>query len=141
MPQMSFLKVYGRVLGLLKPVRGLALGLTFANLGLAAVPFLDPILFGKAIDLLTQASARGAEATFRDGVKIFGLWTAVGVVGIVAGILVSLHADRLAHRQRHHISAQFFEHVLQLHLAYHRSSHSGRLLKIMLQLTFRIIRE
>jgi len=133
MPQMSFLKVYGRVLGLLKPVRGLALGLTFANLGLAAVPFLDPILFGKAIDLLTQASARGAEATFRDGVKIFGLWTAVGVVGIVAGILVSLHADRLAHRQRHHVSAQFFEHVLQLHLAYHRSSHSGRLLKIMLQ--------
>jgi ATP-binding cassette subfamily B protein len=130
---MSFLKVYGRVLGLLKPVRGLALGLTFANLGLAAVPFLDPILFGKAIDLLTQASARGAEATFRDGAKIFGLWTAVGVGGIVAGILVSLHSDRLAHRQRHHVSAQFFEHVLQLHLAYHRSSHSGRLLKIMLQ--------
>jgi len=130
---MSFLKVYGRVLGLLKPVRGLALALTFANLGLAAVPFLDPILFGKAIDLLTQASARGAEATFRDGAKIFGLWTAVGVGGIVAGILVSLHSDRLAHRQRHHISAQFFEHVLQLHLAYHRSSHSGRLLKIMLQ--------
>ena len=133
MPQMSFLKVYGRVLGLLKPVRGLALGLTFANLGLAAVPFLDPILFGKAIDLLTQASARGAEATFRDGAKIFGLWTAVGVGGIVAGILVSLHSDRLAHRQRHHVTAQFFEHVLQLHLAYHRSSHSGRLLKIMLQ--------
>jgi glucan exporter ATP-binding protein len=133
MPQMSFLKVYGRVLGLLKPVRGLALALTFANLGLAAVPFLDPILFGKAIDLLTQASARGAEATFRDGAKIFGLWTAVGVGGIVAGILVSLHSDRLAHRQRHHVSAQFFEHVLQLHLAYHRSSHSGRLLKIMLQ--------
>ena len=133
MPQMSFLKVYGRVLGLLKPVRGLALGLTFANLGLAAVPFLDPILFGKAIDLLTQASTRGAEATFRDGAKIFGLWTAVGVAGIVAGILVSLHSDRLAHRQRHHVSAQFFEHVLQLHLAYHRSSHSGRLLKIMLQ--------
>jgi ATP-binding cassette subfamily B protein len=130
---MSFLKVYGRVLGLLKPVRGLALALTFANLGLAAVPFLDPILFGKAIDLLTQASARGAEATFRDGAKIFGLWTAVGVGGIVAGILVSLHSDRLAHRQRHHVSAQFFEHVLQLHLAYHRSSHSGRLLKIMLQ--------
>jgi len=130
---MSFLKVYGRVLGLLKPVRGLALGLTFANLGLAAVPFLDPILFGKAIDLLTQASARGAEATFRDGAKIFGLWTAVGVGGIVAGILVSLHSDRLAHRQRHHVTAQFFEHVLQLHLAYHRSSHSGRLLKIMLQ--------
>jgi hypothetical protein len=66
-------------------------------------------------------------------VRIFGLWTAVGAGGIGARILVSLHADRLAHRQRLNVTAQFFEHVLQLHLAYHRSSHSGRLLKIMLQ--------
>jgi ATP-binding cassette subfamily B protein len=121
------------VLGLLKPVRGLAIALTLANLALAAVPFLDPILFGKAIDLLTHAAARGAEATFRDGVRIFGLWAAVGVGGIAARILVSLHADRLAHRQRLSVTALFFEHVLQLHLAYHRRSHSGRLLKIMLQ--------
>jgi ATP-binding cassette subfamily B protein len=118
---------------LLKPVRGLAIALTLANLALAAVPFLDPILFGKAIDLLTHAAARGAEATFRDGVRIFGLWAAVGVGGIAARILVSLHADRLAHRQRLSVTALFFEHVLQLHLAYHRRSHSGRLLKIMLQ--------
>jgi len=128
-----FLVIYGRVLGLLKPVRGLAIALTLANLALAAVPFLDPILFGKAIDLLTHAAARGAEATFRDGVRIFGLWAAVGVGGIAARILVSLHADRLAHRQRLSVTALFFEHVLQLHLAYHRRSHSGRLLKIMLQ--------
>jgi ATP-binding cassette subfamily B protein len=128
-----FLNVYHRVLGLLRPVRGLAIILTLANLALAAVPFLDPILFGKAIDLLTHAAARGAEATFRDGVQIFGLWAAVGVGGIGARILVSLHADRLAHRQRLNVTAQFFEHVLQLHLAYHRRSHSGRLLKIMLQ--------
>src|SRR5512143_1253061 len=128
-----FLTVYNRVLGLLRPVRGLAIVLTLANLALAAVPFLDPILFGKAIDLLTHAAERGAEATFRDGVRIFGLWAAVGVGGIGARILVSLHADRLAHRQRLNVTAQYFEHVLQLHLAYHRSSHSGRLLKIMLQ--------
>ncbi|MCU0592347.1 MAG: glucan ABC transporter ATP-binding protein/ permease [Desulfobacterales bacterium] len=128
-----FFAIYGRVLGLLRPVRGLAITLTLANLALAAVPFLDPILFGKAIDLLANAAARGAEATFHDGVRIFGLWTAVGVGGIGARILVSLHADRLAHRQRQNVTAMFFEHVLQLHLAYHRRSHSGRLLKIMLQ--------
>jgi ATP-binding cassette subfamily B protein len=57
----------------------------------------------------------------------------VGLGGIGARILVSLHADRLAHRQRLSVTAMFFEHVLQLHLAYHRRSHSGRLLKIMLQ--------
>jgi ATP-binding cassette subfamily B protein len=128
-----FFTIYGRVLELLRPVRGLAVILTLANLALAAVPFLDPILFGKAIDLLTHAAERGAEATFRDGVRIFALWAAVGVGGIGARILVSLHADRLAHRQRLNVAASFFEHVLQLHLAFHRSSHSGRLLKIMLQ--------
>ncbi|MCU0601591.1 MAG: glucan ABC transporter ATP-binding protein/ permease [Desulfobacterales bacterium] len=128
-----FFTVYGRVLELLRPVRGLAVTLTLANLALAAIPFLDPLLFGKAIDLLSNAAARGAEATFHDGVRIFGLWAAVGVGGIGARILVSLHADRLAHRQRLNVTAMFFEHVLQLHLAYHRSAHSGRLIKIMLQ--------
>jgi ATP-binding cassette subfamily B protein len=133
MPDYSFVTIYRRVAGLLAPVRGLAVILTLANLGLAAVPFLDPILFGKAIDLLTNAAARGAEATYRDGIKIFGLWALVGLGGIGARILVSLHSDRLAHRQRLNVMAMFFEHVMQLHLAYHRSSHSGRLLKIMLE--------
>jgi len=128
----TFVSVYARSLGLLRPVRGLVATLVGANLLLAAIPFIDPILFGRAIDLLTHAQARGAEATFHDGVRIFGLWAAVGVGGILARILVSLHSDRLAHRQRQDVTAAFFEHVLHLHLAYHRSSHSGRLLKIML---------
>jgi ATP-binding cassette subfamily B protein len=128
----TFVSVYGRSLGLLRPVRGLVAALAGANLLLAAIPFVDPILFGRAIDLLTHAQARGAEATFHDGVRIFGLWAAVGVGGILARILVSLHADRLAHRQRLGATAVFFAHVLHLHLAYHRSSHSGRMLKIML---------
>jgi ATP-binding cassette subfamily B protein len=133
MPIRAFFAVYGRVIGLLRPVRGLAITLTAANLALAAVPFVDPILFGRAIDLLTHAAARGPAATLHDGLRIFGWWAAVGVGGIGARILVSLHADRLAHRQRQSVTATFFEHVLQLHLAYHRRSHSGRLLKIMLQ--------
>jgi ATP-binding cassette subfamily B protein len=121
------------VLGLLRPVKGLAGALTLANLVLAAIPFLDPILFGRAVDLLTHAPERGAAATLADGARIFGLWAAVGVGGIGARILVALHADRLAHRQRLDAMARFFEHVLGLNLAYHRRSHSGRLLKIMLQ--------
>jgi ATP-binding cassette, subfamily B, beta-glucan exporter len=129
----TLIAIYGRVLGLLRPVRGLAITLALANLALAAVPFLDPILFGKAVDLLANAAKRGADATYRDGIRIFGIWAAVGIVGIVARILVALFADRLAHTQRQRITAMFFEHVLQLHLAYHRRSHSGRLLKIMLQ--------
>ncbi len=125
------LKVYRRVL-LLQPVKGMAITLTLANLALAVVPFLEPILFGRTIDLLTHAATRGVEATFHDGVRIFGLWLLVGVGSIVIGALVSLHADRLAHRLRLEVMAQFFAHVLRLHLAFHRESHSGRLLSIML---------
>ena len=125
------LKVYRRALQLLKPVRSLAITLTLANLALAAVPFVEPILFGKTIDLLTQASTRGAEATLHDGIRIFGIWLLVGVGGIALGALVSLHADRLAHRLRLDVLAEYFAHVLRLHLAYHRGAHSGRLLSIM----------
>ncbi|MGF1547883.1 MAG: glucan ABC transporter ATP-binding protein/ permease [Thiotrichales bacterium] len=124
---------YGRVLALLRPVRGLAILLTAANLALAAVPFAEPILFGKAIDLLTAAPTRGADATFHDGARVFGLWLLISLFGIGAGILVALHADRLAHRLRLNTSAYFFEHVLDLHLGFHRDGHSGRLLKIMMR--------
>lgn len=127
------LYVYKRVLGLLSPVKFTAWTLTLANLALATVPFLEPILFGKTIDLLTQASQRGAEATFSDGVMIFGIWLFVGISSISIGTLVSLHADRLAHRLRLEVMADYFAHLLQLHLAYHRDTHSGRLLSIMLQ--------
>lgn len=127
------LKIYSRVLTLLKPVQGLAITLTLANLALATVPFIEPILFGRTIDLLTQASVRGADQTFHDGYRLFGIWLLVGVGSIAVSTLVSLHADRLAHRLRLDIMAQYFAHVLRLHLAYHRGAHSGRLLSIMLQ--------
>ena len=132
MINLKVLRVYRRVLLLLKPVRGMAITLTLANLALAAVPFVEPILFGRTIDLLTQASARGAAATLHDGIRIFGIWILVGVGGIALGALVSLHADRLAHKLRLEVMAQYFAHVLRLHLAYHRGAHSGRLLSIML---------
>jgi ATP-binding cassette subfamily B protein len=45
---------------------------------------------------------------------------------------VALHADRLSHRRRLGVLTDYFEHVLQLPQAYHGSTHSGRLLKVML---------
>lgn len=133
MLQFKPLYIYKRVLHLLLPVKFTAWTLTLANLALATVPFLEPILFGKTIDLLTQASKRGADATFSDGLIIFSIWLFVGISSISIGTLVSLHADRLAHRLRLEVMADYFAHLLQLHLAYHRDTHSGRLLSIMLQ--------
>jgi ATP-binding cassette subfamily B protein len=57
----------------------------------------------------------------------------VGGGGIGAGILVALHADRLAQRRRLAAMGQYFEHVLRLPEAFHSATHSGRQLKIMWQ--------
>ncbi|TMA81165.1 MAG: ATP-binding cassette domain-containing protein, partial [Deltaproteobacteria bacterium] len=51
---------------------------------------------------------------------------------IVCGALTALYADRLAHRRRHGVLTEYFEHILQLPLSYHGGTHSGRLLKVML---------
>ena len=45
---------------------------------------------------------------------------------------IALHADRLAHRRRHAVLTNYFEHVLQLPLSYHGGTHSGRLIKVMI---------
>ena len=46
-------------------------------------------------------------------------WVAFGLFTIGAGVLVALHADRLSHRRRLGVMATYFEHVLELPLAFH----------------------
>jgi len=60
-------------------------------------------------------------------------WAGFGLFTIFCGTLNALFADRLAHRRRLAVLTSYFEHVLQLPLAYHGEIHSGRLMKIMLQ--------
>ncbi len=45
---------------------------------------------------------------------------------------MALHADRLAHRQRQAVLTNYFEHIMQLPLTFHTGTHSGRLMKVML---------
>ena len=128
---MQFVSIYGRVLGLLKPERRLAIMLALANVGLAGVGFLEPLLFGRIIDVL--AMPPGSPGTWEATIQLLLLWAAAGMTGIVAGIMVALHADRLAHRRRLAALASYFEHVLSLPVAFHAGTHSATLLKIMLQ--------
>ncbi len=129
---MDFLRIYGRVLGLLKPERRLAIILAIANVMVAALAYAEPVLFGKIVDVLARGATRPAAETWSDSVRLLLIWAGVGLVGLVATILVSLHADRLAHRRRLAAMHLYFEHVLSLPVAYHTESHSGRMLKIML---------
>jgi glucan exporter ATP-binding protein len=129
---MEFFRVYGRVIGLLRAERALAITLALANVAVAALQFYEPVLFGKVVDLLSNARGRSTDVLWHDAVQLLILWAAVGLGGIVSNIIVSLQADRMAHRRRLGAMALYFEHVLALPFAFHTAQHSGRLLKIML---------
>src|SRR4029078_4088467 len=59
-------------------------------------------------------------------------WVCFGLFMIVCSALISLLAERLAHRRGQVVLTEFYEHVLQLPLSFHGSTHSGRLMKVML---------
>ncbi len=130
---MSILSLYLRVLGLLGREKHLAILLAFANLALALAQFAEPVLFGRIIDRLTGAQGGGPPITFSDLVPLLAAWAGFALFTIPAGVFVALYADRLAHRRRLAVMALYFEHVLHLPLSFHSQTHSGRLLKVMLE--------
>ena len=129
---MEFFRVYGRVIGLLRAEKGLAIVLAIANVAVAGLQFYEPVLFGQMIDLLTNARNKPVEILWRDAIAILALWAAVGLGGIAANMVVSLQADRMAHRRRLGAMSTYFEHLLVLPFSFHNTQHSGRLIKIML---------
>jgi len=131
---MRLIRLYMRVLGQLGSDLRVGALLALANVALAISAFAEPILFGRIIDVLTRAQIPGsAPVTISVLMPLILAWVAFGLFSIGAGALVALHADRLAHRRRLAVVANYFEHVLELPLAFHTSTHSGRVLKVMLE--------
>jgi glucan exporter ATP-binding protein len=130
---MNFVQLYGRVLKQLGPDIRLGWFLAFANVALAMAQFAEPVLFGRVIDALTGLQTRGVTHTWATLQVLLLAWIAFGLFTILCGSAVALYADRLAHRRRNAVLTSYFEHVMQLPLSYHGDTHSGRLMKIMLQ--------
>ncbi|MCP3463007.1 MULTISPECIES: glucan ABC transporter ATP-binding protein/ permease [unclassified Bradyrhizobium] len=125
---MSILRLYTRVLELLGKEARLGWLLAVANLLLAAAQFAEPVLFGKIVDVLSGKTVAGSNSAW----PFLFAWVAFGLFTIGCSALVALHADRLAHRQRQAVLTDYFEHILQLPLTFHSGTHSGRLMKVML---------
>ena len=124
------LRTYARVLGALRPEARLASLLVVANLLLAGAQFAEPMLFGRIVDRLTRP---GVPAGWADVLPLGAAWAGFGLFVIACAAVVALQADRLSHRRRLGIMARFFDHVLGLPLSFHGATHSGRLLKTMLE--------
>jgi ATP-binding cassette subfamily B protein len=107
--------------------------LALANVALASAQFAEPVLLGRIIDTLTGAQALGEPPSWSRLGVLLSAWAGFGLFTIACGTLIALYADRLAHRRRHVVLTGYFEHVLQLPLSYHGNTHSGRLMKVMLQ--------
>jgi glucan exporter ATP-binding protein len=129
---MRFTKVYRRALSVLAGDQRLAIMLGFANVLVAALQFLDPLLFGRVIGLLTRSDTMAPDALWTEAAQLLAIWFAVGAGAILANIATSLHSERMAHRNRLHVMNRYFGHVLSLPLSFHGDIHSGRLMKVML---------
>src|SRR5271154_782534 len=126
---MSMFRLYTRVLQLLGKEARLGWILAGANLLLAGAQFAEPVLFGRIVDVLSgKPSAAGTASAW----PLLAAWAGFGLFTILCSAAVALHADRLAHRQRQAVLTNYFEHIMQLPLAFHTGTHSGRLMKVML---------
>ncbi len=127
---MKLFRLYARVLAQLGPEGRLGVLLAVANVLLAVAAFAEPVLFGRIVDALY---ASGAASSVRPLAPMMIAWAGFGVFTIFAGVFVALHADRLAHRRKMAVLSSYFEHALRLPLEFHAGTHSGRVLKVMLE--------
>jgi ATP-binding cassette subfamily B protein len=121
------------VLRQLGPDQRTGWGLAFTNVCLAIALFAEPILFGRVIDTLSKSAAESTTQLWDRVVPLLLAWAGFGFFTITAGALIALLSDRLAHRRRHAVLADYFEHVLHLPLSQHSRTHTGRAMKVMLQ--------
>src|SRR5256885_7024691 len=125
---MSLLLLYTRVLALLGKEARLGWLLAGANLLLAGAQFAEPVLFGRIVDVLSGTASAGSASAW----PLLAAWATFGLFTIGSSAAIALHADRLAHRQRQAVLTNYFEHIMQLPLTFHTGTHSGRLMKVML---------
>jgi ATP-binding cassette subfamily B protein len=121
--QLSTYQVYRRALGLLAEEHALTVWVAASGIAVAMVQLAEPVLFGRVVDALS----RGQEAF-----PIIGLWAALGLLGIVASVIVSIAADRLAHRRRLTALGQAFERAIILPISYHAEKGSGSVIRTIL---------
>jgi ATP-binding cassette subfamily B protein len=128
-------RLYLRVLDLLGKEARLGWILAVANLLLAMAQFAEPVLFGRIVDVLSNstASANPATSPSTSPWPLLAAWVGFGLFTIICNAGVALNADRLAHRQRQAVLTSYFDHIMQLPLTFHTGTHSGRLMKVMLQ--------
>ncbi|QXX75087.1 glucan ABC transporter ATP-binding protein/ permease [Methylovirgula sp. HY1] len=130
---MSLPQLYVRALRLIGNEGRLAVFLVLGNLAIASAQFAEPVLFGRIVDRMNAGEAMHHSPGLGELLPLVSAWIGFALFAIVGSVFVGLHADRLAHRRRLVALGSYFEHVLNLPMSFHSATHSGRLLKGMIE--------
>ncbi len=117
---MSLTRVYLRALSFLAPEMWLTIILIVAGGAVAMVQVYEQILFGQVVDALAKKT---------DPSPIIMMWAGLGLFGILAGVIVAVMADRLAHRQRLSAMRSAFERSITLPISYHAEIGTGAVVR------------
>ena len=123
---MSLLQIYWRALGYLASDKKRVAFICAANVTLAAITILEPILFGRVIDAMSDR---------QDVVPTLVLWAGLGAFNIIAFVWVARGADRFAHARRGELLCQSFERVITMPLVWHQQRGTSKALHTLLRAT------
>jgi ATP-binding cassette, subfamily B, beta-glucan exporter len=120
---MSTWDIYKRAMAMLVVERRQTIGIVICGVALGVVPIAEQVLLARVVDALALGKA---------AFPIIGLWAVLGLIGIIAGVIVAVLADRLAHRRRLAALGQAFEHAIVLPISYHAEKGSGAVVRTIL---------
>ncbi len=121
---MSLLQVYFKALKYLARYRLRVSLVVAANIVLAVITILEPILFGRIIDAISEK---------QDATGILIAWGCFGVFNTVAYVLVARQADRLAHGRRADLLTESFEKIISMPLSWHHQRGTSNALHTLLR--------
>ena len=121
---MSLLQIYLRALGYLASDKKRVAFICAANVTLAIITILEPIMFGRVIDAMSDR---------RDVMPTLVLWAGIGIFNIIAFVWVARGADRFAHARRGELLCQSFERVIAMPLSWHQQRGTSNSLHTLLR--------
>lgn len=126
------IEVILRSLALLQARKRVVGALVIANILFAILVLMEPVFFKLVIDTMVQSQV-GEIAEGIDIQATLFYWLVVWVVIIVLRLFVSVMADRLAHEEFNNCITRFFSHTMQLSMAFHTSTSSGKMSKELIR--------
>ena len=121
---MSLLQIYFRALGYLAADKKRVALICGANVVLAGIAILEPILLGRVIGAISEKGP-----VF----STLAVWAAIGVFNVIAFVLVARGADRFAHARRSEVLCESFERVITMPLAWHHQRGTSNSLHTLLR--------